>query len=755
MLYQFNKRTLLLAVALAAGTSQFAQAQLKLEEVIVTAQKKSELLQDAPLTVNVISGDQISELSLFQADELSKLTAGLEVRAEGDSNGGVAIRGVGTLAQQAAPSRVGTYMDGWFANSNLNFVFKQMFDISQVQVLRGPQGTLYGQPSPTGALIMTTADPSLDSWEGYVSASFQDPTGHNIQGAVSIPLIDNVLALRLAALVDEHETGLKNITRNLDNEVNSEGYRAKLLWAPTDRFSAKIGWTHVESDDFDTYRPVESISPDANFQLKISDRTSIQDSPDQINEQEDDLYTMHIDWDTGPVALSLFMARHEYNNDSDSDNDFTELPVRTVHVTTKGKDGDQLEFRAIASPTAWWDTQLGYYYEKRAVQTDVPVFTNVPASNLVAETHLDIPTGSDTSAIFTHNDFHLSEATTLIVGLRYSEFDSKSSNLSQTDLLIGSVMEPGGEVTDPVVVITRACPDGSAAPCLLGGGEKEKKWTGTVKIAHAFSDDLNMYATYDRGFRPGSPNFDTQGITPPEMFSYAGESVNSIEFGLKGDLWDGRAQYSAATFYSLYDDYQVSPAFSIYDPLRGIPVDIATVYVNADEVEQYGIEGEFRMLITEHWSMFSSLAWNRVEFKKGSVPCNDPSQPPLGPDNPFTVCDVAGEVAGQQPEWSFVLQSEYRRPMGMIEGDWFVNGLFNYNGESEVPGDSNGRLNSDSYYILDLYAGLGTESWTAKVWVKNALDADEAITKRTAGEFYNDISLAPPRITGVTLSYRF
>ena len=182
---------------------------------------------------------------------------------------------------------------------------------------------------------------------------------------------------------------------------------------------------------------------------------------------------------------------------------------------------------------------------------------------------------------------------------------------------------------------------------------------------------------------------------------------------------------------------------------------ISSVYVNADEVEQYGIEGEFRMLLTEHWSMFASLAFNKVEFIKGVIPCNDDTQPPLSPGNPINFCDVSGEVAGDQPEWSLVLQSEYRRPFDAIGGDWFVNGLFNYNGEAEVPGDSNGRLTADDYYLLDLNAGIGTEAWTAKLWVKNVFDDAEVITRRVANDHYNDLSLVAPRTTGVTLSYRF
>ncbi len=257
---QFAGKTVLaLAIAAPGAMPVFAQdsgtRSLMLEEVVVTAQKKEETLVEAPLTVNVVSGEQIRDFDMFQADELSKLTAGVEIRNQGDANTGVALRGVGTLAQQAAPSRVGVYLDDWYGGFSTNFIFKQMFDIKRVQILRGPQGTLYGQPSPTGALIMETGDPNLSEIEGYITGSYQDPEGYNLQGAISVPLIENELGLRLAVLSDQRETGLENIVRGKDNEINSDGYRAKLLWEPTDTFSAKLGWTHVESQDSDNLPP--------------------------------------------------------------------------------------------------------------------------------------------------------------------------------------------------------------------------------------------------------------------------------------------------------------------------------------------------------------------------------------------------------------------------------------------------------------------------------------------------------------------
>lgn len=735
------------------GIALAQDQSLVLEEIIVTAQKKAETLAEAPLTVNVIEGKDIRELTMFDATDLSKITSGVEVRNEGDSNTGIAIRGVGTLAQQPAPSRVGVYLDDWYGGPQSQFVFQQMFDLSRVQILRGPQGTLYGQPSPAGALLVETANPNLSEIDGYISATYQNPDGYNIQGGVSIPLIEDELGLRISGLLDDRDTGLDNIVRNEDNEINNRGFRVKTLWTPNDEFSAKLGWTYVEMSDSDTYRPLESVTSTANFQLDASDRTSIQDAPDQMNNREDNLYTMHLDWNPGPVEVNFFAAYHDPKVDSISDEDGTELPGQTVRVVGEGKEGQQYELRLIAQPLDWWDGQIGAYYAEEANDTDVEVLAAGPG--LVAALELTIPTDNKVTAFFTHNDFHISETTTITAGLRFNKFENSSPQGQTTELRFGSEMLVGGGATAPISSLIVPCSDGSAPPCIVEAAETVEEWTGTIKVSHALSDDHNLYATIDRGFRPGAANFDISGATGPELQAYSGESVDSFEVGLKGALMGGRAQYSVATFYVVYEDYQINPSFQHWDPNVNGPSDINIVYVNVDEAEQYGIEGEFTVLLAENWSLFTALGWNNVEFTDGVVPCNDPNQPALSVANPFNVCEAKGQAAGSQPQWSWVVQSEYWRPLEAINGEWFVNGLFNYRGESEVPGDPQERLSTEDYIQLDIFAGVRNENWTARVFVKNVFDDADIVSKRALGTDYNDLTLVAPRTTGVTLAYQF
>ena len=178
-------------------------------------------------------------------------------------------------------------------------------------------------------------------------------------------------------------------------------------------------------------------------------------------------------------------------------------------------------------------------------------------------------------------------------------------------------------------------------------------------------------------------------------------------------------------------------------------------FVNVDEAVQQGVEADFRMLITENWSVYTGFTYTNVEFTDGALPCTDPNQPPVGPDNRFNTCDADGEIASAQPEWSTVLQSEYTWPGLIASSDAYVNALWSYRGETEVPGDAAGRLDSDSYSTVDLYAGLRNQSWTLQVFAKNVFDEDGALSRRPVGEGYNELTMTPPQTIGVTASYAF
>lgn len=750
-----------LALAIALATIPALSAAQVLEEVLVTAQKKEETLTSAPVAVAVVSSQDISDLSIFQGDELGKLVTGMEVRYEGDSNTGVGLRGVGTFSQQSAPARVGVYMDDFYMASQAAVALSSMFDLASVQVLKGPQGTLYGQPSPTGALIMTSQDPNFDGFNGYIQGSYQDPKGYNLQGALNIPLIDDQLAMRIAVLSDDRETGTENVVRGVDEERNRDGIRVKMLWEPSDTFSAKLGYLYMESNKSGADRVVETIDTDtANFDVDADDRIAISDSRAELLSKEDTMATLHLNWIVGDVEVKWFSGMLESDQDAVADIDKTDEPIARLNNATQfGEDLSTFQHELRVSGTAFdiWDWTVGAYYSEADSHTDVLANQHIIGQGVFPfSLTIDIP--SKVQAIFTHNTIALGADTELTIGLRANNFQQDASNIQSGDFLFGSEMLPGGEITDPTFILENAfpCASGEPAPCLLKSSYDEDEVTGTVKLSHFFSDALNVYGTLDHGYRPGAANFDTTGVFTPDFNAYDGETVDSFEIGAKGDLFEGSARYTAAIFYSVYEDYQVQANFEAWNIITDeYEIPSNAPWVNVDEAVQAGIEADFRMMITANWMVYAGATYTKVEFTDGEVPCTDPSQPPVSAENRFNTCDADGGTASAQPEWTGVLQTEYTFSQIFGNSDAYVGALYNYKGEIEVPADNVGRLTSDSYSTLDLFTGLRSEAWTAQLFVKNVTDEGGVVSARPVGNNYNEIGVIAPRTVGVTASYNF
>jgi iron complex outermembrane receptor protein len=491
----------------------------------------------------------------------------------------------------------------------------------------------------------------------------------------------------------------------------------------------------------------------------------------QVRRREESFTTLHLNWSISDIDLRWFSGALDSQIKIDNDQDRTDIPA--VVLLQEGHYGDnwdanQHELRVSGNAFDIWDWTVGGYYQEAKSQTDVSTFANrtEPVQG-VFNVIVDIPLSTEIKALFTHNTIALTENTELTIGLRYNDFDHTDDTVLTGDFYLGAESIPGGGFTDNFILIEDAfpqqCIEGQSipgtgrAPCAVGAGNFGwEEWTGTVKLSHFFSDELNTYITIDRGFRPGAPNFDVTGVFQPDLNFYEPEDVDSIEIGAKGDLFDGRARYTAAVFYNLYNDYQVPVNFEAYNTVTGAVQTITNApFVNVDEAEQYGFEADFRMLVTDAWMIYGGFTYSKVEFTDGEIPCTDPSQPPVGPDNRFNTCDADGEVASAMPEWTGVLQTEYTWSQLVFDSDAYVNALWSYKGSTEGVGDTTGRLDGDSFAVLDLYAGLRNETWSAQIFAKNVLDDDGVLNRRPLDAAYNELTVTPPQAIGFTVSYNF
>jgi len=337
----------------------------------------------------------------------------------------------------------------------------------------------------------------------------------------------------------------------------------------------------------------------------------VADAISEIEEKDEEFVTLDLNWQVGDINVAFFAGNLDVDTKINQDQEKTDIPaVLLFQETEYGDDFGALQYELRVSGSAFdnWDWTVGAYYGEAESFTKVDTFADRPTNGGVFNVQIDIPLESETKAIFTHNTIALSELTELTVGIRYNEFDQTDSTVIGGDFLLGSALIPGGGFNDPAATFEDVfpCIDGSSAPCQAGAGSFGwEEWTGTIKLSHQFSDELNAYVTLDRGFRPGAPNFDTTGVYQPDLNFYDGESVDSIEIGAKGDVLDGRGRYTAAIFYSLYEDYQVQAVgLTAFNTVTGsVEIPASGPFVNVDEAVQRGIEADFRYLVTDAWEV--------------------------------------------------------------------------------------------------------------------------------------------------------
>ncbi|MCB1687957.1 MAG: TonB-dependent receptor plug domain-containing protein, partial [Halioglobus sp.] len=245
---EFNKTALAVAVAAFAGS---AIAQPVLEEVIVTAEKRAENVQDIAATVNVVSGQDLEKFQTFDFSAIQQQTAGLTLASPNARNNIIAMRGVSVDPESGTSTAVDTYWNDAIVRPDL--AFTQLYDLERIEILRGPQGTLQGRTSPAGAINIITKRANVDEAEGFVQLSGSDNNGLNTQLAYGAPLIEGTLGVRIAGVYDQNNgPDIQNLTTGFDDqEYKTKSGRLSTVWHATDTFSAELIYQYLDQNKDD------------------------------------------------------------------------------------------------------------------------------------------------------------------------------------------------------------------------------------------------------------------------------------------------------------------------------------------------------------------------------------------------------------------------------------------------------------------------------------------------------------------------
>ncbi|MAL96643.1 MAG: hypothetical protein CME40_16340 [Haliea sp.] len=740
------KRTRCYVAVIALSGCGVVQAQntLVLEEITVTAQKTTELLQDVPVSINAITGSAFEDKVSFDLQDLGKLAPGLNLQSFGSTQN-ITLRGVGTYIQGPMTPRTNVFMDGAYV-SQQQLAFFTQFDIERYEVLRGPQGTLYGTASPTGSIVIHTRNPDLTRREGYIQQSFGEHQLSNTRFGLSIPVIENQLGLRLAGVYDENNSsGYEYGNLDRDQLARTESLRATVLWEPGSAVSGRLSHSYVEWDSNNS----EWISDGQG--VEAVDRVDLSDRPRHIRARMNQTIG-ELNIEIGNTVLTSQTYHATSTNDDDKDTDVTGVDDSWQTAEINFSKVFSQELRLASSGNDRWDWITGLYYGHNNSSTTVRSRQLRLGGAVDTTANVVLDASSENWGVFTHNNFYLSDDWTLTAGARWSRVVRKNLNA----LRVVGTANLGGNVLD----LDIPYPPNYAEI-------KYIDLTGTVKLSYKLSIDQMLYLTVDRGGRDGGTTLDLSGTTPDAIENFDHESSTSIELGYKSDLLDQRMRLNLAAFYQTYTDFHTqtlgAPLDTDGDGLQDNQFDVIQ---NADEVLVSGAEVDLTYLFSDRLrgQLLLSYTDSKYEDFDDAICADTSGELAYVGSSGFWVCDLSGErLGGDTGNWSVVASSSYVVPVTGWGAEWYLDTLYNFHSMRVAPIT---RVESGSFATLDLFTGLRSADgqWDLKLWVKNAFDR-EALLMQNELETLLDASVPSgvipqdrvikPRQFGLTGVYRF
>lgn len=726
------------------ASSPLAQQTNALEEIVVTATKRAQSLQDVPLAVNAFSADTIEVAGINNAGDLAILTPALNINVNTNPFAArMIIRGVGTAQTDPAlePS-VGLFIDGIYLGRT-GLGMSDLTDIERIEVLQGPQGTLYGKNTNAGAISVITKKPSFEKSEGYVEASVGNYSMNKLTASASGPLTQN-LAYRLSGNINQRDGYYDNSAGVDFNDADDWNIQGKLQWEPTESLSILLSGSRVERDttccgadavqteSVNNELVAQGLSPDSNDPYDYN----VQSNADNRFAMESDLLSMTIDYDTGWGAIKSITAWNDYSYRVDQDPDRSELDILTLSNDKSSGDSFSQELRFTASPSDNVDYMLGVFYLEQNTkrggdepfvfigddiitigsQQDLPFplpfnFLVQPGDSLT----LDMNQDAETIAFFGQGTWHIGDQWHITGGLRWSDEEKKSDLFSQTYSTAFSNQILGASFLDSVSTPIDAS---------LERSSDNVDWT--LRAALDISDDSMVYASAGTGTKSGG--FQTvNGAADDREFD--DEDTTTYELGVKSTLLDARLRINAAAFYSEIENFQAQ---------RQLETGLGTYVSNEAKVETSGVDFQVEAAPMPNLVLSAGLLYmHKYEITDG---------PEKGADLPFTA------------EFSGTLAATLVFPLG--DGGVYWRTDYSYMDDHSTNVASAAQLRDADYdnrNLVNSKLGWRNNSWNVSVWGKNLTDDKYAM--QTALPFLvsgmEAYFLAPPRTLGATVRYTF
>ncbi|MCB1695247.1 MAG: TonB-dependent receptor [Halioglobus sp.] len=744
-------RILALACAIAfAASAQVIHAQI-LEEVIVTAQKRSENLQDVPISVNVMSGETIDGLGLTSFDELATYVPNFMI-LESSSGLRIAMRGVGSGTNRGFEQSVGLFIDGIYSSRNKQFT-SPFFDLERVEVLRGPQGVLFGKNTIAGAVSVITTRPT-EEFEGSVSAYWESEYDEWRGTAIVSGALSDTVNARLSVKKSERSDGyLKNTLGDDEGKtIDQELARLVLTWDPTDELSvtAKYEWSDAEENGQIQQLINFGDAGDlfSRFDPEVEDRQNLQNSlgasdRSHYNVNQTDNAFVLLEYALGNLNLVSNTGYSSYDNEiRDEDSDFTPVPLLWFGVNDEFEQWSQeLRLESIGNESI--EYVAGLYYQDNSFLSR-PLFdaqgSTLGLPNTSNERMFD--QDSESWSVFGEVTWHVSDSLRLIGGVRYTEEDKQVHKQLTIYEYQTNIPE-----TDPSILFINRALLGTANHDVRDKREEED-WSPAFTVQWDMCDDVMLYAKASRGFKAGGFDASDRIGDAPQ---YEDEQVTAFEIGSKTTLFDGRAEINASLFHGNYEDLQV----------QAFDGTLAFLTTNAGEATSQGLELEGRWQIVDRLMLDGSFAYLDAKYDEyEGAACTLEQREEHEQSGAEGSCtqDLSGRPLIASPEWNLNMALSHYFD---FSNGWSLDSRLgiNYRSEQYV---SNGLAESslvDGYTTVDATFMItgADENWDVSLIARNLTDEREAtfISNPPLFSSAEYSFIIPPRTLALQAQYRF
>ncbi|MEP7703407.1 TonB-dependent receptor [Paraglaciecola sp. 25GB23A] len=766
-LSRFTSRplTLIISSLLAANVAAQEPDKGEIEKITVTTQKRVQAIQDVPVTISAYSGDFLERLGVNDLDNLSDITPGLVIQEQSPNNPGFVIRGItsDSGSSQSSP-RVSIYYNGADISRSRGSYF-ELFDIERVEVVKGPQATLFGTAASVGALSVITKKPEQE-FSAKINTSVGNYGAKSINGFVTGG--NEQLQGRVALSLRKRDGFIKNIAGDENSQtpsgtkqddmhaIDRKALRASLRYTPNAQVSADLVYTHEKNDDSGTsfkngnyaptggdtspYSYVEMSGSPYSTEVLGAKKLGVDRKVDDIN--------LTVNWDISDnLTLTSITAHRSFDSLEVFDADGTQAWFLEFAEDAKGSQSSQ-ELRLLASSEKLITIAGINYFTENGSQrvpfsTEESIFLNCVGALAVfgqpcinSDGTVNVLTPALTAALpggplteipysseftnygdnqsysaFVDMTYNVSKALELTAGLRYVKEDKQSSYMS---VIPNSVLTGG--------TFFGANTNGEK----FTASESYDGWLPRFNALYRINPDLNMYATVSKGRRSN-----VLDVTGSNVTDVPAEIVWNYETGIKGQAWSRKVDYSASVFYQDYTHFQVSL----------IGDDGIAYQADAGSATNAGFETDIRALVGDGFELFTNFAYIDAAI-----------------DDNATNGNLAGNRFRLQPEKTFSIGGSYIQAIN-DELSFTSSAVYSFRSDVFFEAANQDNISQGAVNLSSLRVGVesSTANWSVNLFANNLFDKEYLVDAgNTGGAFGNPTFVAgAPRFYGIEFMLNF